>query len=146
MRRDKDIFDLFDEFDRFFDVFDRRLPMRTTNYEYDVANYRMPLTDLWEIDDEVITTIELPGVDKQDIDLKIENNRITVKVEKKTENKEKKKGAYRFERSYQGFYRKIELPVDVDSDKAKATYKNGILEIRIPKLKKETKVNRLSIE
>lgn len=103
---------------------------------------RTPLTDLEETDKEIIAKIELPGVDKKDIHLNITENRIEVKVEKKQEAKLEKKGVYREERSYRGFYRSMSLPSEVIPEKAKAKYKDGILEVVMPKSeKKKSKVN-----
>jgi len=103
---------------------------------------RTPLTDLEETDKEVIAKFEIPGVDKKDIQLNVTENLIELKVEKKHEAKVEKKGFYREERSYKGFYRSINLPCEVIPEKAKAKYKDGILEVTIPKseTKKKSKI------
>ncbi|MBD3203309.1 Hsp20 family protein [Candidatus Woesearchaeota archaeon] len=99
--------------------------------------YRQPLTDVWETENQVIATVELPGVNKEDININVDDDMLEIKVEKKHEEKKEKKGMYRLERSYSGFYRSFALPGHVDPDRTKATYKNGVLEIKIPKLEKE---------
>jgi len=106
---------------------------------------RSPLTDLEETDKEVIAKFEIPGVDKKDIQLNITENKIEVKVEKKQEAKVEKKGFYREERSYRGFYRAMVLPSEVIPEKAKAKYQDGILEITIPKIEAKKK-NKIEIE
>ncbi len=109
------------------------------------ALMRSPLTDLEETDKEVIAKFEIPGVDKKDIQLNITQDKIEVKVEKKQETKVKKKGFYREERSYRGFYRAMALPSEVAPEKAKAKYKDGVLELTIPKTEAKKK-NKIEIE
>lgn len=106
---------------------------------------RSPLTDLEETDKEVIAKFEMPGVDKKDIQLNVTPDKIEVKVEKKQEAKVEKKGFYREERSYRGFYRAMALPSEVLADKAKAKYKDGVLEVTIPKAENKKK-NKIEIE
>ena len=106
---------------------------------------RNPLTDLQETDKEVIAKIEIPGVDKKDIQLNITENRIEVKAEKKHEAKVEKKGFYREERSYSGFYRTIPLPFGVTPEKAKVRYQDGVLKIKIPKTENKNK-SKIEIE
>lgn len=110
------------------------------------GNYRKPVADFWETDNEVVATFELPGVDKKDIDMNVDDNTLEVKVEKKNEDKheDKKKGVVSRTSSYTGFFRRIPLPDGVDSEKTDATYNNGVLEVRIPK--KEEKRNRKKID
>ena len=114
------------------------------------SNYRQPLSDIWETDKEIIVTVELPGVDKKDIQVNLTSDGLEIRVEKKDEYKEedKKRGMYRLERSYSGFYRHFTLPKNiVDTEKIKATYKNGVLELRIPKRKvEEKKVKRIEVK
>ncbi len=113
------------------------------------VSYREPVADIWENENEVIATVELPGVDKKDIDVNVTDDNIEIKVEKKSENKQedKKKGYYHVERSYSGFYRCMPLPKGVKADKAKASYNQGVLEIKIPKDQERLpKAKRLEIE
>ncbi len=139
---------LQEEMDRMFERFFNRdyifadRPQLTHNNnrrEWVPADYREPLADIFETDKEIIATIELPGVDKKDIDVNLRDDGLEIKVEKKDEHKEedKKKGFYRIERRYSGFYRFIPLPEYADRSKIDATYNNGVLELRIPKLKKK---------
>ncbi len=112
-----------------------------TNREIVPSDYRKPLVDVYETDKELVTTVELPGIDKNDIDVRITENGLEIKAEKKLELREedKKQGIYRHERTYSGFYRNIPLPDGVDTSKVQATYKNGVLEVRVPKTKKKEK-------
>lgn len=108
-----------------------------------VISMRSPLTDLEETDKEVIAKFELPGVDKKDIQLNVTENKIEVKVEKKQEAKVEKKGFYREERIYKGFYRAMALPSEVVAEKTRAAYKDGRLKVTMPKAENK---KRLKIE
>lgn len=124
------------------------LENKTNNNQY-LSNYVAPDSDIYEKDKEIIAEIDLPGIDKKDIKVNVNKDSIEVTAEKKHEEKEedKKKGIYRFERSYNGFCRKFDLPKTIDPDNAKAEYKNGVLIIKMPKLEiEESKKKLLEIE
>jgi HSP20 family protein len=103
-----------------------------------------PAVDLYEEKDHIVVKAELPGMEKDNIEVNLSDNRLTIKGEKKQEEEVKKEGYYRSERSYGSFVRTLELPRKVQTDKVKAAFKSGILEIRLPKTeeakKKETTV------
>jgi HSP20 family protein len=94
--------------------------------------------------DDIVVKAELPGMEKDNIEVNLSDNRLSIKGEKKQEGEVKKEGYYRSERSYGSFVRTLELPRKVQTDKVKAAFKSGILEIRLPKTeqakKKETTV------
>jgi len=108
---------------------------------------RAPLTDIQETGKEVIVKAEMPGIDKKDIKIKVTDNIIEIKAEKKEEAEVKKKGFFRQERSYKGFHRAMTLPAEVVAGKTRAQYKNGILTVTMPKVKqiKKAKVKRIEI-
>lgn len=110
------------------------LPSHTGN-DIICNSYKQPLADMWETDKDVLATIEIPGVQKEDININVENDSLEINVGKKDEFKEedKKQGMYRLERRYGGYYRSITLPKNIDPNKIKATYANGVLELRMPK-------------
>ena len=91
---------------------------------------REPLVDVMEEDDEVVVIAELPGVEKEDIDLRCTGRELTISVDT-----EKRK-----------YYKHLELPCEVDPKSAKASYKNGILEVRLKKVRPERKGERIKIE
>lgn len=93
----------------------------------------LPLTDFWETDKEFRAEIDLPGVDKSDIRLNVTKNALEVRAEKRKEQRQQKKGVYRAERSYKGYYRKIALPENADTEKPGAKFENGVLKITLPK-------------
>lgn len=103
-----------------------------------------PAVDLYEEKNDIVVKAELPGMEKDNIEVNLSARRLTIKGEKKQEEEVKKEGYYRSERSYGSFVRTLELPREVQTDKVKADFKNGILIIRLPKTeeakKKETKV------
>lgn len=103
-----------------------------------------PALDVYEEKDDIVVKAELPGMEKDNIEVNISDHFLTIKGEKKKEEEVKEEHYYRSERSYGSFVRAVELPKDVHADKVKAAFKNGILEIRMPKTeeakKKEIKV------
>jgi HSP20 family protein len=94
---------------------------------------------LQETDKEVIVTAEIPGVKKGDIDINLRDNGIEISAEAKHEAKEEKEGVLHSGRFYSKFYKFLSLPSKVHADKAKATYKNGVLEVKLPKTETEKK-------
>jgi len=109
------------------------------------SNYKAPASDIYETDKEVVVEVDMPGVDKKDIKVNVTEDAIEIKAEKKNELKQedKKKGMFRLERSFAGFYRSFALPNSVNPDKANADYKEGVLKITVPKLKIEKKGKKL---
>ena len=109
-----------------------------------VSSRQDAAVDLYEEKDDIVVKAELPGMEKDNIGVNLSDRRLTIKGEKKQEEEVKKEGYYRSERSYGSFVRALELPREVQTDKVKAAFKNGILEIRLPKTeeakKKEAKV------
>lgn len=97
--------------------------------------FREPYSDVIESDKEVIVTMELPGVEKSDIKITTTDNSVEISAERRSaaEEKREERGYIMRERSYSSFYRKIPLSASVDPSRAKASYKNGILEIVLPK-------------
>lgn len=96
---------------------------------------RLPKVDVVDRDNEIVVRAELPGVDKKDVDISLANNTVTIKASSKREEKEEKGDYYRCEISQGAFSRTLALPADVDTDKAKANFKDGMLELVLPKLK-----------
>ncbi len=140
----------FSEFERLFDEVMRRpfslfgSLMPRLKVETEVIS---PAVDIYEEGDELILKAELPGINKEDIEVKVTDDYITISGEKKKEEKVEKKDYYRYERSYGSFSRTFRLPLEVQTDKAKAKFENGVLEIRIPKTEEaKSKERKLQIE
>ncbi|MGZ5094384.1 MAG: Hsp20/alpha crystallin family protein [Burkholderiales bacterium] len=135
----------FEEYERFFDQLLPRgwlSPLRWDRpllSELATLESRMPRVDVVERDNEVVVKAEVPGVKKEDIQITIAGNRMTIKGESKHEEKEEKADYYRCEISRGAFSRSVTLPAEVDETKAKAEMKYGMLEITLPKTEQTKK-------
>lgn len=105
----------------------------------------VPNIEMYDRKNEIVLKAELPGVNKEDIDLAITKDSLTLKGEIKKEEEVKEENYYTCERTYGSFTRTIALPTEVDSEKAKASFKNGVLEIILQK-KEEAKPKEIKIE
>jgi len=92
-----------------------------------------PHVDISDKGKELKVSVELPGMDKDDVEVNLDDNALTIRGEKKSEETEEKEGYYMSERSYGAFQRIIPLPVEVDPEKVKAKFKKGVLNIVLPK-------------
>jgi len=86
-----------------------------------------------ETEKELLVTAEVPGIEPKDVEITVADGVLTIKGEKKQATEEKKEGYYLAERTYGAFTRAVALPVEVDEGKIEATYKDGVLKIRLPK-------------
>jgi len=104
----------------------------------------LPALDLAETDNEIVVKAEVPGMDPKDIDISLSDGMLTIKGEKKQEREEKESDYHLVERSYGAFSRSVQLPKEVQREKISAAYKNGVLNITLPKSeeakKKEIKI------
>jgi HSP20 family protein len=105
----------------------------------------MPQTEVSESEKEVRISAELPGLDEKDIEVTVAGPLLTIKGEKKAEKEEKNGGYWRSERSYGYFERAVHLPAGIDPQKARATFKQGVLKVTFPK-KPEAQSNRRRIQ
>jgi len=106
-----------------------------------------PSLDVASNDDIYTIKLELPGVDKKNIEIEVENNTMRIKGEKKQESEEKNNDYYRVERRYGSFQRILNLPEDSDIDNIESEYKDGILSVNIPKKSIEQKdVKKIGIK
>lgn len=130
----------------FEDMFRRPLPLlgRPLIRFPEMDEKVVPSVDIFEDKGDVVVKAEMPGIRKEDIDITLTEDTITISGEKKIEEEMKKKDFYRRESSYGSFSRTFTLPSEVQTDKAKSMMKDGVLEIRIPRTeeakKKEIKV------
>ena len=92
-----------------------------------------PSTDIYEEKDELVVRAELPGIKKEDLDISVEGDELTIKAEKKQEEVVESATYYQCERCFGEYYRSISLPFHVDTEKVSATLENGVLMIRLPK-------------
>lgn len=92
-----------------------------------------PRMDLSETEGEFLVKMDLPGIDKDQVSVNVEDSMLTVKGERQEEKKEEKENYLRMERSYGNFYRSIPLPETAKVNQVKAAFKNGVLTVHIPK-------------
>ncbi len=92
-----------------------------------------PAVDMFDDDDKIVIKAELPGMDKKDISVDIENRVLTLSGERNYDNEVKEENYYRRERATGKFKRAFNLPADVDEDQIKADFKDGVLKVEIPK-------------
>jgi HSP20 family protein len=126
LRNQDDIVNIFDDV---FNAFCSLPPAFLSSKEGDLLS----AIDISETDSDHCLDVKLSGINKQDIDLKIENNILTIKGQKETTFEDKKKNYYIQERYSGLFQRSISLPINVLTSKVDAKYENGVLHIKIPK-------------
>jgi HSP20 family protein len=124
-------------------LFEDTLPYRGEEKEL-IAGSWTPAVDIYEKENALVLTTELPGLDEKDIEIKIEDNSLTLKGERKFEKETKEDDYHRLERSYGSFSRSFTLPRYIDEDKINAEYENGILKITMPK-KAELKAKKVKV-
>lgn len=104
-----------------------------------------PSVDIYENKDQIVLEAELPGMNREDFDLTVENNVITLRGERRFEKKEDTDNYHRVERAYGSFTRSFTLPNTVTGDGASADYRNGVLRVTLPK-REETKARRIEVK
>ena len=140
MRRGLMVWNPFAEIERIRREFDRLLEELVPREEGE--RVFAPVVDVYETDQELVVKAELPGVKKENVEVSIRDNALYIRGEQKAEREEKTKAYHRVERVYGRFERVLPLPTDVKVESAKAEFKDGVLEIRIPKAEgaKERKI------
>ncbi|MBI3993650.1 MAG: Hsp20/alpha crystallin family protein [Candidatus Lambdaproteobacteria bacterium] len=118
---------------RLFEDFFGRFNAGWENFPLEVRGSFNPRINVTENEQEIVVTAELPGMDEQDVEVSLSNDLLALKGEKKQEREEEGRDFYRLERSYGGFRRNIALPAEVQADKVEATFKRGVLRIKLPK-------------
>jgi len=103
-----------------------------------------PAVDIYETESEIVVQAELPGMDRKDIHLHLENNVLTIRGDRQFKKETKEDNYHRIERSYGGFSRSFSIPMTVDEDKIRADYKEGVLKIALPK-KEQAKPKQIQI-
>lgn len=104
-----------------------------------------PTIDILDAKDHLVVKADIPGITKDEIEVTVQDNNLILKGEKKHEEKSKDKNYIREERYYGSFYRSIPLPANVNSDQVKALYKNGVLELTLPK-REDAKPKQINVE
>ena len=125
----KDIVTLRDRMNRLFE--DMSSPK--SEEKNIMAGAWAPSVDIYENEHEVVLAAEIPGVDEKDVEIKVEDNNLTLRGERKFEKETKEENYHRIERSYGSFFRSFSLPSYIDQDRIEAEHENGVLKIRMPK-------------
>ena len=144
-RRFSDVQRMFEEW--FDDFWSRPFPRlwRPDFSRLRSLSLEAPALDVYEQKDDLVVKAEIPGLTKDEIDISLEGNTLTIKGENKKEEEVKEEDYYRCERTFGAFSRSVELPVGVQADKVNASFKNGVLEIRLPKTE-EAKKNVVKVK
>ena len=119
--------DFHSDVDNFFSS-----PLRRAGIE-NLSQLFEPDIDLIEEENQYLLKVDTPGMEKEHIDISVTGNLMTIKGERKEEDEKKGGNYYHSERRFGAFYRTVEFPTDVKADQVKATYKNGVLELVVPK-------------
>ncbi len=123
---------------------DNFLGRKSSNDEELSSGLWSPSVDIYETESDIVLKAELPEVNQKDIKINIEDNVLTLKGERKFEKETKEENYHRMERSYGSFSRSFTLPGSINKDNVKASYKNGVLKITMPK-KEESKPKQISV-
>lgn len=130
-----------DEFNRLFE--DRRLRGARPDEELGYGYY--PPVDIYEDQEGIVLTAELPGMDSKELDLRVEDNVLTLQGSRKLEKEDKRDHYHRIERAYGTFCRSFTLPATVDTDKVRAEFRNGLVRVMLPK-KEESKPRSIKVK
>ena len=104
-----------------------------------------PAVDIYETENDLVVKADLPDVDLKDMDVRVENQTLTIAGERKFEKQDNVAGYHRIERSYGNFTRSFAVPNSFDTDKIAASFKNGVLSVSLPK-KEAAKPRQIKIE
>jgi HSP20 family protein len=134
-------------FEDFFGGGVRRSPSRRSFFDFGASRRAkalgaIPAVDVTETDKAYEITSELPGMDEENIEVKLANGVLTIRGEEHEEKEEKKKGYYMRERSYSSFERTFQVPDDVETDKIEASFKKGVLIVTLPKTAEAQKAEK----
>lgn len=136
----RDPSDIQGEMNRLFDsFFGRPVALQTVERTW------MPPVDMYETKDDLHVSVEVPGIREKEVSVSIMGDVLTVKGERKWDKELNDEGYHRVERGYGRFERAVPLPVRVQADKVKATYRDGVLEITLPKAE-EVKPKEIKID
>jgi HSP20 family protein len=139
----RDLVGLQERMNRLFDESFRGIG-RTGGDEWALGGSWAPAVDIYEHEGNIVLKAEVPGVDPKDVDVRIENNTLTLRGERKWDNEVNQDSYHRVERSYGAFTRSFTLPTVVDQDKIKAEFKDGLLRVTLPK-REEAKPKQINI-
>ena len=138
----RDLVSLQERMNRLFE--DSLSRSKTTDQEMAMGTWT-PAVDIFETPETVVMRADLPGVDLKDIDVRIENNMLTLRGERKFLKEAKEEDYHRIERSYGVFSRSFQLPGSIDQTKIAAMHKDGVLEVHLPK-REDTRPKQIKVD
>jgi HSP20 family protein len=140
----RDLMSLQERMNRLFDQ-SYRGTGRTQDDDWALGGSWAPAVDIFEKDGNIVLKAELPGIDPKSVEIRVENNVLTLRGERKLEDEVKKDGFHRVERTYGTFTRSFTLPTVVDTEKIKAESKDGVLKVTLPQ-REEAKPKQIQIQ
>lgn len=139
----RDLANLQERMNRMFEDSHRGLGRANTE-DWALGGSWAPVVDIYEHEGSIVLKAELPGIDPKDVDVRLENNLLTLSGERKLDNEVKQENYHRVERAYGAFTRSFTLPSVVDQEKIKADFKDGVLKVTLPK-REEAKPKQISV-
>jgi HSP20 family protein len=130
------------EMNRLFDDFFKGTGIKPWAQEMESLGAFTPQVNMTEDEKSIQVSAELPGLDEKDLEISLSKDSLTIKGEKKEENELKDKESYYLERSFGTFTRVLPIPRDVNTEKAEASFKKGVLTITLPKLEREKQAQK----
>jgi HSP20 family protein len=128
--------------ERLSQLYEDFMPMK----EWGVGKVFTPAVDIKEEENKLVVTTDLPGINKEDIEINLKENMLEISGKSGKEKETEEKGYIRRERSYTHFYRAVSLPTSVKEEGSTAKIENGVLTITLPKMKLEEPVKKIQIE
>lgn len=139
----RDLVTLQERMNRMFDESYRGVA-RGSEEEWALGGSWAPAVDIYEQGNDIVLKAELPGVDPKDVDIRVENNVLTLRGERRFDSEVKRESYHRVERAYGAFARSFTLPSVVDTAHIKAEYRDGVLQVTLPK-REEAKPKQIQI-
>jgi HSP20 family protein len=141
----RDLVSIQDRMNRLFDDAFRGSPRQATEDDWALGGSWAPVVDIFEKDGNIVLKAELPGVDPKNVDIRVENNTLSLRGERELDREVKREAYHRVERSYGSFTRSFTLPNVVDVEKIKAEFKDGVLQLTLPK-RDEAKPKQIRVQ
>jgi len=140
----RDLLGLQERMNKLFDESYRGISRTGSEDDWALGGTWAPAVDIYEQGSDIVLKAELPGVDPKNVDVRLENNTLTLRGERRLDNEVKRESYHRIERSYGAFSRSFTLPSVVDQASIKAEFKEGVLRVTMPK-REESKPKQIAI-
>jgi len=141
----RDLVTIQDRMNRIFDEAFRGVSRPSAEEDWALGGTWAPAVDIYEHEGNLVLKAELPGIDSKDVDVRVENNVLTLRGERKFDEEVKRESCHRVERAYGTFSRSFTLPNVVDTQNIKAEFKDGVLRVTMPK-REEAKPKQIQVQ